>query len=65
MNIIDRNFLNLVNEIKALDEKELYYRIRKSFDIIPLETKKSCINFFNNFNYWWINILFCEKLFRK
>ncbi len=52
MNIIDRNFLNLVNEIKALDEKELYYRIRKSFDIIPLETKKSCINFFNNFNYW-------------
>ena len=52
MNIIDREFHELVNEIKGLREKELYYKIRKAFDLIPLQTKKSCMNFFNKFNYW-------------
>ncbi len=52
MNIIDRNFKELVNEIKSLTEKELYYQIRKNFDKIPDETKRSCMKFFNQFNYW-------------
>ena len=52
MNIIDKNFKRLVNEIKSLNEKELYYRIRKNFDKIPNETKISCMNFFNQFLYW-------------
>ncbi len=52
MNIIDRNFSALVGEIKSLSEKELYYRIRKSFDAVPRETQISCMNFFNQFNYW-------------
>lgn len=52
MNIIDKNFSRLVMEIKGLSEKELYYRMRKSFDKIPEETKRSCMNFFNQFNYW-------------
>lgn len=52
MNIIDRNFYDMVNEIKSLSEKELYYRIRKSFDDVPRETKISCMNFFNQFGYW-------------
>ncbi len=52
MNVIDREFNNLVNEIRQLSEKELYYRIRKSFDAISDETKKSCIDFFNKFGYW-------------
>ena len=52
MNIIDKNFKNLVDEIKSISEKELYYRIRMKFDQIPLETKSSCMNFFNQFGYW-------------
>lgn len=52
MNIIDKNFEELVNEIKSLSEKELYYRIRNNFDKIPDETKRSCMNFFNQFGYW-------------
>lgn len=52
MNVIDKNFYQLVNEIKSLSEKELYYRIRKSFDGIPDATKISCMNFFNQFGYW-------------
>ncbi|MBO5182907.1 MAG: FkbM family methyltransferase [Bacilli bacterium] len=54
MNIIDKNFFSLVNEIKSLDEKELYYKIRSSFDSIPDETKTSCMNFFNQFGYWGV-----------
>lgn len=52
MNVIDREFYNLVNEIKSLSEKELYHRIRKNFDSIPDETKKSFMDFFNKFGYW-------------
>ena len=52
MNIIDRNFYQLRDEIKSLSEKELYYRIRKSFDAVPEVTKVSCMNFFNQFGYW-------------
>lgn len=54
MNIIDKNFMELVNEIKSLDEKEMYYRIRKNFDNVPDEIKINCANFFNQFNYWGI-----------
>ena len=32
MNIIDRSFAELTAEIRALGEKELYYRIRRGFD---------------------------------
>ena len=52
MNIIDRKFAALVKEIKGLTEKELYYRIRRSFDQVPPATQKSCMNFFNQFGFW-------------
>lgn len=52
MNVIDREFQELVSEIKELSKMEIYYRIRKSFDAIPEETKMSCSNFFNQFGYW-------------
>ncbi len=52
MNIIDRRFFDLVNEIKGLSEKELYYRIRKKFDNVPVATQRSCMNFFNQFDFW-------------
>lgn len=52
MNVIDRNFSELVQEIHSLSEKELYYRIRRDFDRVPAETRKSCQDFFNRFGYW-------------
>lgn len=52
MNAIDRDFYTLAKEIKALGEKELYYRIRRSFDRVPKETQQSCADFFNNYGYW-------------
>ena len=38
MNIVDKNFNQLVKEIKSLNPYELYYRIRRGFDNIPNET---------------------------
>ena len=52
MNVIDRNFSELVQEINSLSEKELYYRNRRDFDRVPAETRKSCQDFFNRFGYW-------------
>lgn len=52
MNVIDRSFSELVQEIRSLGEKELYYRIRRDFDRVPVETRKSCQDFFNRFGYW-------------
>ena len=52
MNIIDREFYSLCEEIKSLDDKEMYYRMRKAFDKVPEVTRKSCENFFNRFGFW-------------
>lgn len=52
MNMIDRGFTELASEIRSLGEKELYYRIRRSFDAVPAQTRKSCQDFFNRFGYW-------------
>ena len=52
MNIIDRSFYGLAAEIRALGEKELYYRIRRGFDAVQAETQRSCADFFNRFGYW-------------
>ena len=52
MNCIDKKFSNLVNEIKSLSEKELYYHMRRKFDSVDDNTKVSCMEFFNKFNYW-------------
>lgn len=52
MNEIDQKFEALAAEIRGLSEKEIYYRIRKHFDQVPREIQKSCMDFFNQFNYW-------------
>lgn len=54
MNIIDKKFNDLCDEIKSINLMEIYHRIRKEFDNIPRETVKSCENFFNEFKYWGI-----------
>ncbi len=52
MNVIDKKFYALTEEIKSLGEKEVYHRVRKAFDRVPPETRKSCADFFNKFGYW-------------
>ena len=49
---IDRSFYQMAREIQSLDEKELYHRMRRSFEAVPAETQKSCADFFNQFLYW-------------
>ncbi len=52
MNIIDRDFKEFVREIKSKNEKEIYYHMRRKFETIPEETKKSLEKFFSTFDYW-------------
>lgn len=52
MNVIDRNFYALTEEISRYSERELYYRIRMAYDLLPEATKKSLADFFNKFGYW-------------
>ena len=46
MNSIDKAFFTLVDEIRSLDEKELYYRMRKSFDAVPEAAKRGLMTSF-------------------
>ena len=52
MNVIDRNFYALAEEISRYGERELYYRIRIAYDHLPEGTRKSLADFFNKFGYW-------------
>lgn len=52
MNAIDRKFCALCDELRSLNEKELYHRMRQSFERVPLQTRNNCIQFFNRFRYW-------------
>lgn len=52
MNKVDKLFKELINKINLMTKEEIYFNIKKSFDKIPIETKKSIEVFFNKFNYW-------------
>lgn len=39
---IDRSFYQMAQEIQSLGEKELYHRMRRSFEAVSAETQKSC-----------------------
>lgn len=52
MNVIDRNFYALAEEISRYGERELYYRIRIAYDLLQKGTRKSLADFFNKFGYW-------------
>ena len=52
MNNIDIKFKNLISEIRFLNNYELYYRIRSSFEKVNPQTRENMINFFNQFLYW-------------
>lgn len=48
MNIIDNNFYNLVNELKALDKNEIYDNINKYLDKIPIQTRFELEDYFES-----------------
>ena len=52
MNIIDRNFFSFADEISSISEKEIYYRMRRAFDKVPVKTQRSCMEFFGRFGFW-------------
>ena len=52
MNQIDLKFALLLNEIRGLSDKELYYQIRSSFESVPEITRNNMMKFFNQFLYW-------------
>lgn len=48
MNQIDKRFANLLQDIRLLKEKELYYRIRSAFESVSMEVKVNMMNFLVN-----------------
>ena len=52
MTSIDKAFFTLADEIRSLDEKELYYRMRKSFDAVPESARRGLMTFFSQYPYW-------------
>lgn len=52
MNIIDKKFFDLADEIRRTGETELYLKIKSSFDALPAATKKSLATFFSQYGYW-------------
>lgn len=52
MNIVDKNFNELVNKIKNMTLEEIFINIKNSFNKIHPDTQKSIQKFLNDFNYW-------------
>ena len=52
MNIIDKKFKDLTDDIKDKDEVEIFYHIKERFLLVNEKTRQSCENFFNKFLYW-------------
>ena len=52
MNIIDKKFKELTDDIKDKDEVEIFYHIKERFLLVNEKTRQSCENFFNKFLYW-------------
>ena len=52
MNIIDKNFEELVKSIKEASETEIFFHIKERFLLLNGKTRKSCEDFFNKFLYW-------------
>ena len=52
MNIIDKKFKELTDDIKDKEELEVFYHIKERFLLVNEKTRKSCEDFFNKFLYW-------------
>ena len=54
MNIIDKNFNELVNKIKNMTIDEIFINIQNNFHHIDLNIQNSLEDYFKKFNYWGI-----------
>ena len=52
MNIIDKKFKELTDDIKDKSEIEIFYHIKERFLLVNEKTRQSCEDFFNKFLYW-------------
>ena len=52
MNIIDKKFKELTDDIKDKEEVEIFYHIKERFLLVNEKTRQSCEDFFNMFLYW-------------
>lgn len=52
MNITDRKFFGLINEIKKLSQAEILNVILKAYGSVPEQTRKNCEEFFNKYGFW-------------
>ena len=52
MNIIDKNFYELVNTINKMDVNEIFENIKDNYMKVHPDTRASIEKFVNNFNYW-------------
>ena len=52
MNIIDKKFNSLINEIKSNNLKDIYNHIREKFLSIPINIQNSLEDYFVKFSYW-------------
>lgn len=63
MNIIDKKFKGLTDDIKEKEEIEIFYHIKERFLLVNEKTRKSCEDFFNKFLYWG-KLDFKNKIFK-
>ena len=52
MNYIDKNFYNVINEIKSKDVYDIYFHILEKFKNISETTQRSMERFFAKYSYW-------------
>ncbi len=52
MNIVDKNFNDLVIKIKSMTLDEIFINIKNSFNKVHPDTQKSIQKFLNDFKYW-------------
>lgn len=52
MNIIDKNFFELINCLKKMNTTEIFENIKKNYTNVHPETRKSIEKFLRDFNYW-------------
>ena len=52
MNYIDKNFYNIIDEIKSKDVYDIYFHILEKFKNISENTQRSMEKFFAKYDYW-------------
>lgn len=52
MNYIDKNFYNIIDEIKSKDVYDIYFHILEKFKNISENTQRSMERFFAKYDYW-------------